>query len=30
MAFKLAKCAIDHEKLHSDEMMIFKAVIHYK
>ncbi|HBW9020981.1 TPA: hypothetical protein MFN94_22880, partial [Klebsiella pneumoniae] len=21
MAFKLAKCAIDHEKLHSDEMM---------
>ncbi|MDR8285032.1 hypothetical protein FPK77_25585, partial [Acinetobacter baumannii] len=22
--------AIDHEKLHSDEMMIFKAVIHYK
>ncbi|MEX7875702.1 hypothetical protein [Klebsiella pneumoniae] len=24
------KCAIDHEKLHSDEMMIFKAVIHYK
>ncbi|HBX4909722.1 TPA: hypothetical protein MH337_05275, partial [Klebsiella pneumoniae] len=23
-------CAIDHEKLHSDEMMIFKAVIHYK
>ncbi|MRG00762.1 hypothetical protein GIJ25_16315 [Klebsiella quasipneumoniae] len=30
MAFKLAKCAIDHEKLYSDEMMIFKAVIHYK
>ncbi|MBX4585150.1 hypothetical protein FCG74_005105 [Klebsiella pneumoniae] len=21
---------MDHEKLHSDEMMIFKAVIHYK
>ncbi|RNT23612.1 hypothetical protein B9037_024850 [Klebsiella aerogenes] len=30
MTFKLAKCAIDHEKLHSDEMMIFKVVIHYK
>ncbi|EIW9477587.1 hypothetical protein FYL58_09445 [Klebsiella aerogenes] len=21
---------MDHEKLHSDEMMIFKEVIHYK